>query len=369
MPKVGGLLIGRAIRLAVVFCALLTAAAPARAAPPAHLALVIGETNYAALPPLPACTGSARAVAAALRHIGFQVIEKLDTTNGETGAALTDFAKQVQDAPGSAAVVYFCGYAVGLNGRGFLLPVSATIERPFDVLTQGLVAGSLLDATGGAGTAAGLLLLDVFAQPGNTPSPGLDRLAQGRPAATQGYLAIGENSPGDSRTPMAVALSGALSAATVETGAVLADLQRRLATTAGLAVAGVQIPSLPGFLAGGPAPHPTPPPEKQATQAPAPPEPAPPPRVPAASAPPAAPAAPAPRAAPPVMPEESQMTEPDRRRVQAALAVLGYYDGRVDGQFGPETRAAIRRFQHEIGAEMTGRLTAEQAGRLVAGRS
>jgi peptidoglycan hydrolase-like protein with peptidoglycan-binding domain len=63
------------------------------------------------------------------------------------------------------------------------------------------------------------------------------------------------------------------------------------------------------------------------------------------------------------------MSLADRRRVQAALAVLGYYDGRVDGQFGQETRAAIRRFQHEIGAEMTGRLTSEQASRLVAGRS
>lgn len=63
------------------------------------------------------------------------------------------------------------------------------------------------------------------------------------------------------------------------------------------------------------------------------------------------------------------MTEADRRRVQAALAVLGYYDGRIDGQFGAETRAAIRRFQHEIGANMTGHLTPEQAGRLVAGRS
>jgi peptidoglycan hydrolase-like protein with peptidoglycan-binding domain len=69
------------------------------------------------------------------------------------------------------------------------------------------------------------------------------------------------------------------------------------------------------------------------------------------------------------MPDEDKMMEADRRRVQAALAVLGYYGGRVDGQFGPETRAAIRRFQHEIGADMTGRLTAEQAGRLVAGRS
>jgi hypothetical protein len=32
---------------------------------------------------------------------------------------------------------------------------------------------------------------------------------------------------------------------------------------------------------------------------------------------------------------------------------------------GPLTRAAIRRFQHDIGAEMTGHLSAEEASRLV----
>jgi peptidoglycan hydrolase-like protein with peptidoglycan-binding domain len=61
------------------------------------------------------------------------------------------------------------------------------------------------------------------------------------------------------------------------------------------------------------------------------------------------------------------MTDADRRRVQTTLARLGYYDGQVDGIFGPDTRAAIRRFQHEIHGEMTGRLTAEQATRLVGG--
>ena len=52
-------------------------------------------------------------------------------------------------------------------------------------------------------------------------------------------------------------------------------------------------------------------------------------------------------------------------RVTALLA-LGYYPGPVDGAFGPDTRAAIRRFQHEIQVEMTGRLTSGQAQQLLA---
>jgi peptidoglycan hydrolase-like protein with peptidoglycan-binding domain len=40
--------------------------------------------------------------------------------------------------------------------------------------------------------------------------------------------------------------------------------------------------------------------------------------------------------------------------VQEALHRLGYYDGPVDGIFGPLTRTAIRRFQESIGEKIRG---------------
>ncbi|HET6238234.1 MAG TPA: peptidoglycan-binding domain-containing protein [Acetobacteraceae bacterium] len=58
------------------------------------------------------------------------------------------------------------------------------------------------------------------------------------------------------------------------------------------------------------------------------------------------------------------MSAPDRREVQAALRRLGYDPGPVDGIFGPLTRAAIRRFQQDLGEKPTGSLTGEQASRL-----
>jgi len=67
------------------------------------------------------------------------------------------------------------------------------------------------------------------------------------------------------------------------------------------------------------------------------------------------------------MPGEDKMSEANRRQVQEALHGLGYYNGPVDGIFGPLTRASIRRFQDSIGEEETGRLTAAEAGRLVGG--
>jgi peptidoglycan hydrolase-like protein with peptidoglycan-binding domain len=80
------------------------------------------------------------------------------------------------------------------------------------------------------------------------------------------------------------------------------------------------------------------------------------------------PAAPVATASGQQLPDEAAMTDPDRRLVQTALARLGYYGIKVDGVFGTETRAEIRRFQHEIGSETTGRITAEQATRLVNSR-
>ena len=42
--------------------------------------------------------------------------------------------------------------------------------------------------------------------------------------------------------------------------------------------------------------------------------------------------------------------------VQRALARRGYYSGGIDGDVGPGTRAAIRRYQYEHRLEVTGRI-------------
>ena len=46
-------------------------------------------------------------------------------------------------------------------------------------------------------------------------------------------------------------------------------------------------------------------------------------------------------------------------RVQSGLKAYGYYTGNIDGQVGPETRAAITRFQTDFSLSVTGTITPE----------
>jgi hypothetical protein len=52
------------------------------------------------------------------------------------------------------------------------------------------------------------------------------------------------------------------------------------------------------------------------------------------------------------------------REVQQALHRLGYYNGSVDGDFGPNTQNALQRYQLNAGEPVTGTLTRGTLGRL-----
>jgi hypothetical protein len=345
-------------RVAAAFVVSLTLAAPATAVAAeaaagqetARLALVVGNSGYAALPALPGCTASAHLVAATLKRAGFDVTERLDRTNGQMSGDLAALAEAAARRPGTIAVAYICGYAMALDDRAFLLPVSVRIDHDTDLLTQGVVAKSVLDTVKRSGAAGGLVLFDAVAKPGATAKLSFAALAS-VPSSDGVALAAAAmvEAPPEAASPFASALAAAIAAPDIEAGAVLKALQQRLKDNPAIELA-VLAPTVPLWLAGGPVATPL-----VAT----PPEAAPPPAEPAKPPAPSASVAVA-------FPEEAHMSGSDRQRLQTALLHLGYYDGRVDGVFGPETRAAIRRYQHEIGAEMTGQVTPAQAGRLLA---
>jgi hypothetical protein len=333
---------------------------PSRGDPAQRLALVIGNSQYANLAPVPACDASARVVAAALGRAGFSVTAKSNVSNGEMGAAIANFSDAATKAPAASIAVYLCGYIVDFDGRAFLLPVSATLERDSDTLAEGLAAKSLLSTIAGTNTRAGLLLLDAITKPGSPPSAALDPLVGGLQAAGFGIISARVTGPQpQGSTALAATVSAALAQPDIEVGSLIATVSQGLSQFSGVAVA-VAKPGAPAWLVGGPAAAPAPAPPASPALAPAAaPTPAPPP-APAPAAPPA------PQPAPPATPDLASAPVTEERRIQAALQHLGYYDGKVDGVAGPEERAAIRRYQHEIGAAMTGKLTPAELSRLLA---
>jgi hypothetical protein len=330
-----------------------------RAEPP-HAALVVGSANYASLPAVVGCSRSANAVSAALRGLNFQLTERQDASTGGIDAGMSEFADHLANGK-AAGFVYICGYATDFNNRTFLLPTTARIGRPSDVITQGILAKSMLTTVSRDPATTAVVIFDLVPQPGSSQRIDLDALANVPVPDGVAIIAATETTTTQAPTPVAAALVAALSGPEVRTEGVLATLKTKLAATPAGLVAW-HPPVHPGFLAGGPTPV--------AAPAPIPPSPPPPAPVAAPVVPPVAPPAAAPSVTAPVaqMPDEAQMTEFDRRQVQDSLRRLGYYDSTVDALFGPETRAAIRRYQHEIGSEMTGNLTAAEASRLVNGR-
>jgi hypothetical protein len=325
---------------------------PHARAEPVRAALIIGNATYSTLPGIPGCAKSANTVAAALRALGFLVTERQDASTGGIDAGIAEYSQHLAGG-GGVAFVYICGYGTDFNDRTFLLPNTARIDRPSDVLTQGVLAKTMLATVSRDPATVGLVVFDMIPKPDGPPRLGQDALA-GLPVPDGvGIIAATEAALADSPTPLAAALVTALAGPLVRTEGLLESVRTQLTGSTAVAVA-IHMPAQPGILAGA-----TPVVAQPAIVAP--------PVVPLPAAAPPKPPPPAPvtAAVPEQLPDEAQMTDADRRKVQSALIRLGYYDAPADGLFGPETRAAIRRFQHEIGGEMTGRLTADQAIRLV----
>jgi hypothetical protein len=335
---------------AIAICAALPLTPHARAEP-ARAALVLGNATYTTLPPVPGCAKSANTVAAAARALGYQVTERQDASTGGVDGGIGEFSQHLAGG-GGTALVYVCGYATDFNNRTFLLPTTANIARPSDVITQGLLAKSLLGAVTHDPATVAVVVFDLVPAPNGPPKLDLDALAGLAVPDGVGIIAVTEANPPDAPTPLASALVSGLAGLTVRTDVLLDNVRSQLAGNQAIVVA-LHIPAHPGFLAGAPAPVVAKPPTPPPTAAPVP-------VAPDLVAPGVVAARPSRQ-----LPDEAQMTDPDRRTVQTALVHLGYYDNPVDGLFGSETRAAIRRYQHEIGGEMTGRLTAEQATKLV----
>lgn len=315
-------------------------------AAPAGVALVVGNAAYQALPPLAACALSARSVSAVLKGHGYDVIYQSDLSTGQLDAATGLLTEKLAASPDAPVVIYVCGYVSGFNGRPFLVPVSAGLQRPSDVLTQGMLAKAVVDVAARSGKREAMVVLEAVSVPGSTEPLALEALD--RPDLPPGLslLAVTETA-GEVPMPLVTSLVPRLKVVPAKAATLIEGVTQDLADLRTATVSFRRVAVEAGYLVGGPAPQPPPP---EPVQKPAPVVSAQPPSIPEVAS----------------LPDEYRMSDPERRSVQVAMAKIGYYPGPIDGIFGPESRAAIRRLQHELQLPLTGYLTAAQARKLMA---
>ena len=242
--------------LAALLCLSLLAPYPARAVTPG-MALVIGEASYSSLPHLQACAMSAHSVAAALRRLGLTVDEQVDASSGAVFASIATLTRHIKADPSAPVFLYVCGYASAFDGRPFLLPVSAQVTRPADLLTQGVLAKSLMDAVTQNTKAPAVIALDAIPAPNAPDSLSLNRLAQDLPN-TVGLLAVHDISADDRPTAFAALLAPALKGPAVQSTMLLADLKLQLSAAPKVRIAALHPPADQLYLAGAPASAPVP---------------------------------------------------------------------------------------------------------------
>ncbi len=148
---------GTAVTRRLLFLALLLLlAAPARAAD--RVALVIGNGNYANANKLKNPPNDAEDLAAALRKIGFDVVEGRDLDRRNMEEKLKLFARKLDSA--KIALFFYAGHGLQVSGKNYLMPIDAKLEYPKDLAFETIELGQIL-AQMDAANAADIVILDA----------------------------------------------------------------------------------------------------------------------------------------------------------------------------------------------------------------
>lgn len=124
-----------------------------------RVALVLSNSAYQNVPPLPNAGNDGALMAATLKSAGFDVVDfRRDLSAAETRRALRDFADRVRDA--DIAMVYYAGHGLEIDGANYLIPVDARLERDTDAYDEAFSLDRILVAIEPARTLR-LVILDA----------------------------------------------------------------------------------------------------------------------------------------------------------------------------------------------------------------
>jgi len=206
------LVLTRAVFAAAIVCASLCAAVRCASAEADRVALVFGNSRYANLASLPNAGSDARMMAQALRDIGFTVIEGYDLSREAMETKIRDFLRTAETAP--VRLFYYAGHGVQVDGRNYLVPVSARLDGAGGLNFETVALDSLLGALDSS-SHANVVILDAcrnnpFARTlARTQTGPGGRAVAAAPSGLAGYTNVGAGTlVAFSTAPDKVALDG-----------------------------------------------------------------------------------------------------------------------------------------------------------------
>ena len=109
--------------------------------------------------PLRNPVNDADSVAQALRECGFTVLQHIDLDLDSMNTAVYNFGQMMEE--GGVGLFYYSGHGIQVNGRNYLVPVSAEIQREFQVKTRCFNMDEVLGAMNEAENRVNILILDA----------------------------------------------------------------------------------------------------------------------------------------------------------------------------------------------------------------
>jgi len=124
----------------------------------ARLALVIGNSAYSSSP-LRNPGNDARAIAGALRGLGFEVMEYLDVSEKAMRRAIFEFGSRLK--AGGVGLFYYAGHGIQVQGRNYLISVDADIKSEAEIEVEGMDVAKVLARMETARTRVNIVILDA----------------------------------------------------------------------------------------------------------------------------------------------------------------------------------------------------------------
>ena len=107
-----------------------------------RVALVIGNGSYRHATKIPNPANDAADIAQALRKLGFDVVEGRDLDKRGMEEKIREFGGKLDRA--DLALFFYAGHGMQVNGKNYLLPVDAKLERAGDLSLDTIEVGQVL---------------------------------------------------------------------------------------------------------------------------------------------------------------------------------------------------------------------------------